>query len=63
MGETEATLGVFGGEQTIAQGDSIEGMQWEITTYQGSEEVPESSLAPNQEFKIKEGGPPILNSV
>ena len=38
-------------------------MQWEITTYQGSEEVPESSLAPNQEFKIKEGGPPISNSV
>nr|POE80520.1 hypothetical protein CFP56_04878 [Quercus suber]POE92669.1 hypothetical protein CFP56_55824 [Quercus suber] len=39
VGETEATLGVFGGEQTIDQGDSIKGMQWEIATYQDLEEV------------------------
>ena len=63
VGETEATLAVFGGKQIIAQGDSIEGIQWEKATYHDLEEVPEVILAPNQEFKTEKGGPPILDLV
>ncbi|XP_030964331.1 zinc finger MYM-type protein 1-like [Quercus lobata] len=44
VGEMEATLGVFGGEQIVDQGDLIEGMQWEIATYQDLKEVPELNL-------------------
>ena len=63
VGEMEATLGLFGGEQIVDQGDLIEGMQWEIATYQDLKEVPELNLVPNQDFKTKEGGPTILDSV
>ena len=63
VGKTEATLGVFGGKQIVAQGDSIEGMQWEKATYQDLEEVPEVVLAPNQEFKTEKEGPPISDLV
>ena len=63
MGETEATLGVFGGKQIVAQGDLTEGMQWEKATYQDLEEVLEVVLAPNQEVKTEKGGPPISDLV
>ena len=57
--EKVTDLGRFGEEKSVVNPGLVEGMQWKKDLCQGVKLIPEESLAPQSDLKMKEAGPSV----